>query len=63
MGSFKKKSDDLHELINHLNEDRAFILAKLDQGDWPDLRHELAALERDLSRLLSLAAERLQSDA
>ncbi len=63
MSSLEKKPDDLNELITQLNQDRALILEKLDQGDWPELRHDLASLERELSRLLNVAAEKLQSDA
>ena len=59
MASLDKKSIDLQKLIALLNEDRALILEKIDQGYWPDLRNDLASLERELGRFLSLASEKL----
>ena len=59
MASLDKKSIDLQKLIALLNEDRALILEKIDQGSWPELRIELASLERELGRFLSLASEKL----
>jgi len=59
MASSDKQSIDLHKLIALLNEDRAFILEKIDQGYWPDLRHDLASLERELGQLLDLVSEKL----
>ena len=59
MASLDKKSIDLQKLIALLNEDRALILEKIDQGSWPELRKELASLERELGRFLTLASEKL----
>ena len=59
MASLDKKSIDLQKLIALLNEDRALILEKIDQGSWPELRKELASLERELGRFLALASEKL----
>ena len=59
MASLDKKSIDLQKLMALLNEDRTLILEKIDQGSWPELRNELAALERDLGRFLTLASEKL----
>ncbi len=59
MASLDKKSIDLQKLITLLNEDRALILEKIDQGYWPELRNDLASLERDLGRFLTLASEKL----
>ena len=59
MASLDKKSIDLQKLIALLNEDRALILEKIDQGSWPELRNDLASLERDLGRFLTLASEKL----
>ncbi len=61
MASLDNKSHDLRELIALLNEDRALILEKIDQGSWPELRHDLAALERELGQFLSLASEKLDT--
>ncbi len=59
MDSLDKKSIDLQKLIALLNEDRALILEKIDQGNWPELRNDLASLERELGRFLALASEKL----
>ena len=59
MTSSDKQSTDLNELIALLNKDRALILEKIDQGYWPELRHDLAALERELGQFLALAADKL----
>jgi hypothetical protein len=47
------------ELIEQLRHDRQWLLRQIDAGHWPDLRLDLAALERELGQLLELAAERL----
>ena len=59
MASLDKKSIHLQKLIALLNEDRALILEKIDQGSWPELRKDLASLERELGRFLTLASEKL----
>ena len=59
MASLDEKSIDLQKLIALLNEDRALILEKIDQGSWPELRNDLASLERELGRFLTLASEKL----
>ncbi len=59
MTSSEKQSIELKELIALLNEDRSLILEKIDQGYWPELRHDLASLERELSQFLTLISSRL----
>ncbi len=59
MTSSEKQSIELKELIALLNEDRSLILEKIDQGYWPELRHDLAALERELSQFLNLVSTKL----
>ena len=59
MASLDKKVMDLQKLIALLNEDRALILEKIDQGAWPEFREDLASLERELGRCLTLASEKL----
>ncbi len=59
MASLDKKPIDLQKLIALLNEDRSLILEKIDQGSWPELRNDLASLERELGRFLTLASEKL----
>ena len=61
MISAKKDSKEVAELINQLNEDRVWILKQIDQGHWPELRLDLAALERELGQLLNKAAEQIDN--
>jgi hypothetical protein len=45
------------ELIAQLEEDRAWLLEQIDRGRWPELRLDLAALEREMGQLLLRASE------
>ena len=54
---------DLATLIRDLDQDRAWLLEQIDRGRWPDLRLDLAALEREIGQLLARAAERVERDA
>ena len=40
------------DLIVKLDQDRAWLLKNLDMGKWPEIRKELAALERKISKLI-----------
>ena len=40
------------DLIFKLDKDRAWLLENLDKGKWPEIRSELAALERKISKLI-----------
>ena len=40
------------DLILKLDQDRAWLLENLDKGKWPEIRGELAALERKISKLI-----------
>ena len=53
---------DLATLINNLDQDRAWLLEQIDRGRWPELRLDLAALERELGQLLVRAGEGLEGD-
>ena len=53
---------DLASLIRDLDQDRAWLLEQIDRGRWPELRLDLAALERELGQLLVGAGERLEHD-
>jgi hypothetical protein len=46
-------------LLEQLQVDRAWLLQQIDSGRWPDLRLDLAALERELGQLLEQAQRRL----
>ena len=60
MASPNKDSNEVINLISKLNEDRAWILEQIDNGRWPELRSDLAALERELGQLLIRAGEKLE---
>ena len=55
-----KDLSELAELINQLDKDRSWILQQIDKGRWPELRLDLAALEREMGHLLIRAAEKLE---
>ena len=40
------------DLIFKLDQERAWLLESLDKGKWPEIRSELAALERKISKLI-----------
>ena len=40
------------DLIFKLEQDRAWLLENLDKGKWPEIRGELAALERKISKYI-----------
>ena len=42
----------LKEIILKLDQDRAWLLKNLDKGKWPEVRGELAELERKISKLI-----------
>jgi hypothetical protein len=49
--------DDLKVLVQQLDADRAWLLQQIDGGRWPDLRLDLAALERELGQMISRVVE------
>ena len=49
--------DDLKALLQQLDADRAWLLQQIDGGRWPDLRLDLAALERELGQMISRVVE------
>ena len=40
------------DLILKLDKDRSWLLENLDKGKWPEIRKELAELERKISKLI-----------
>ena len=40
------------DLIFKLDQDRAWLLENLDRGKWPEIRRELAELERKISKFI-----------
>ena len=47
-----RKSINQEDLILKLDQDRAWLLENLDKGKWLEIRSELAALERKISKLI-----------
>ena len=45
------------DLISKLDKDREWLLKNLDQGKWPQMRNDLAKLERELSKLILRAKD------
>ena len=50
----------LEDLLQQLDADRAWLLQQIDSGRWPDLRLDLAALERELGQMISRAGDVLE---
>ena len=40
------------DLITKLDQERAWLLENLDKGKWPEVRGELAELERKINKLI-----------
>ena len=47
------------DLILKLDRDRAWLLENLDKGKWPEIRSELAELERKISKLIISVQEKI----
>ncbi len=62
MSLTKSNERELVHLIEELDEDRAWLLEQIDRGRWPELRLDLAALERELGQFLNSAAESLEEE-
>ena len=50
-------SEDFKALVQKLDADRAWLLQQIDEGRWPELRLDLAALERELGQMLTRVGE------
>ena len=46
------------DLILKLDKDRAWLLENIDKGKWPELRQELAELERKINKLIIRVEEK-----
>ena len=57
MNTSTEQPVETRELIAQLETDRAWLLEQIDRGRWPELRLDLAALERELGQLLLRASE------
>ena len=43
---------DLEKFVSKLDNERSWLLKNIDNGRWPEIRKELASLERELSKLI-----------
>ena len=43
---------DLEKFISKLDNERSWPLRNIDNGKWPEIRKELASLEREISKLI-----------
>ena len=43
---------DLEKLVSKLDNERSWLLKNIDSGKWPEIRKELASLEREISKLI-----------
>lgn len=50
-------SAEVKKLLLQIDADRSWLLQEIDSGRWPDLRLDLAALERELGQLITRASE------
>tara|TARA_B100000212_G_C27148012_1_gene436238 strand:- start:363 stop:554 length:192 start_codon:yes stop_codon:yes gene_type:complete len=53
----EEKLQNLENLVSKLDNDRTWILKNIDKGKWSELRIELAALEREISKFILRAKE------
>ena len=51
---------DLKDLLTQLDTDRVWLLQQIDSGRWPELRLDLAALERELGQMISRAGDLME---
>ena len=58
----EEKVNDLSAVINGLDKDRAWLLEQLDRGNWPELRVDLAALERELGNFLTKVTDKIEEN-
>ena len=48
----ERLTSNQEDLILRLDQDREWLLKNLDKGKWPELRSELAELERKISKMI-----------
>ena len=48
----KKSEKDLEKFVSKLDNERSWLLKNIDNGKWPEIRKELASLEREISKLI-----------
>ena len=48
----ERLTSNQEDLILRLDQDREWLLKNLDKGKWPEIRSELAELERKMSKII-----------
>ena len=48
----QKSEKDLQKFVSKLDNERSWLLKNIDNGKWPEIRKELASLEREISKLI-----------
>ena len=48
----KVSEKDLGKFVSKLDNERSWLLKNIDNGKWPEIRKELASLEREISKLI-----------
>ena len=48
----QRSEKDLEKLVTKLDSERSWLLKNIDNGKWPEIRKELASLEREISKLI-----------
>ena len=48
----QRSEKGLEKLVSKLDDERSWLLKNIDNGKWPEIRKELASLEREISKLI-----------
>ena len=48
----QRSKKDLEKFVSKLDNERSWLLKNIDNGKWPEIRKELASLEREISKLI-----------
>ena len=48
----QRSEKDLEKFVSKLDDERSWLLKNIDNGKWPEIRKELASLEREISKLI-----------
>ena len=48
----QRSEKDLEKFVSKLDKERSWLLKNIDNGKWPEIRKELASLEREISKLI-----------
>ena len=48
----QRSEKDLEKFVSKLDDERSWLLKNIDSGKWPEIRKELASLEREISKLI-----------